>query len=66
MFFARRLAASFETYQVCRAYQTREIPTQSHVHLGVFFRKSPNPSGRQNVNNQKTNWKVWKCLKLLS
>jgi len=32
----RRLAASFETYQVCRAYRTGEIPAQSHVRLCIF------------------------------
>jgi len=33
-----------------RAYRTGEIPAESHVRLGVFFRKSPNPSRRQRVN----------------
>jgi len=37
----RRLAASFETYRVCRAYRTGEIPAQSHVRLGVFFLENP-------------------------
>jgi len=32
---------SFETYRVCRAYRTREIPVQSHVRLGVFILKIP-------------------------
>jgi len=39
----------WDFYQVCRAYRTGEIPVQSHVRLGVFFRKYPNPSGRQSV-----------------
>jgi len=37
----RRLATSFKTYWVCRAYQTGEIPVQSHVRLGVFFFENP-------------------------
>jgi len=31
----------WDFYQVCRAYRTGEIPTQSHVRLGVFFLKIP-------------------------
>ena len=38
----RRLAASFETFtRSVRAYQTREISTQYHVRLGVFFSENP-------------------------
>jgi len=37
----RRLAVSFETYRVCRAYRTGENPAQSHVRLGIFFPKIP-------------------------
>ena len=48
----RRLAVSFETYRVCRAYRTGENPAQSHVRLGIFFQKSPKPSGRQRVKNE--------------
>jgi len=54
--FLKQLAAKLELvlfYRVCRAYWTGEIPTQSHVRLGVFFRKSPNPSRRQSVNCHK-------------
>jgi len=36
-------------YWVCRAYRTGEIPTQSNMRLGVFFRKSPKATGRQRV-----------------
>ena len=45
----RRLAASFETYRVCIAYWTGEIPVQCHVRLGVFFQKSPKPAGHRRV-----------------
>jgi len=41
----RRLTASFETF-TGSVEHTGEISAQSHVRLGVFFRKSPNPSGR--------------------
>ena len=42
--FLKQLAAKLELvlfYRVCRAYWTGEIPTQSHVRLGVFFPKIP-------------------------
>ena len=37
-FLVQTCHAFWDFYQVCRAYQTREIPTQSHVRLGVFFK----------------------------
>jgi len=58
----RRLAASFETYRVCRAYRTREIPAQSHVRLGVFFRKSPKAAGFQRVKKQQNQPMIQKTL----
>jgi len=48
----RRLGVFWDFYRVCIAYWTGEIPTQSHVRLGVvFLRKSPKAAGRQRVNN---------------
>jgi len=40
----------WDFYRVCRAYRTGEIPAQSHMRLGIFFRKSPKAAGRQRVN----------------
>jgi len=41
---------------------TGEIPVQSHVHLGVFFRKFSNSSGRQrviaHVGNDAREWQA--------
>jgi len=37
--------------QVRNLYKSGDIPAQSHVHLGVFFWKSPKAAGRQSVNS---------------
>jgi len=35
--------------QVRSTYRLGEIPVQSHVRFGVFYRKSPKTAGRQSV-----------------
>jgi len=52
----------WDFYQVCRACRTGEIHAQSHVCLGVFFRKSLKAAGRQRVTRIFSGFGFHSCV----
>jgi len=49
----------WDFYRVCRAYQTGEIPAQSHVHLGVFFENPRKQLDTKVLNKALCKGVVW-------
>jgi len=57
----RNLPCHLTLRQVHNPNRSGDIPAQSHVRLGVFFRKSPNPPGCQSV--KRWLWQVFVAVK---